>query len=514
MKRTIHRLLSIIAVLFTVITPVVGQTVKPPAGNGDAIRTWTSSDGKSLQATLVSADKINVVLRLKGGRTYKLPLSKLSEADRTFIADLRSKGLTIEVGRMPEETSIARQLRVEEVSPQVFTTEHFEFHSPGQKVSKKFISEAARIYEGTYEAMSKLPVGIQMRLPKGLNKFRGIFMDQYSFDTAVAELTRPEPSKTPRPPKPGDPPPGVRFPGDMRTVVLGVYSTKRKELLVPFSSLGVKMLGKTQITLSGSGNSSTLIHEIVHQLMHDYIPIVPIWFSEGFSEYMNATPYQRGRFEFKNIESGLKAHLGKKYQIRPGGAIRMTHPQIILEQWTNNWPSSMDSYRDSMLLFYYFMHLDRKDKSGAPIAAFFNIIDQDDFDMDEFMTEYKTAADKFIKLQDEYNRQVTIYNDVLGKFKQYVIEYNERVTRLNKEIDSGVPESNRTKLGAKPAPPTPPKKLDVPDILNSNRGSIPNFVLVVNEKARKALLRDRSYSDLAKSMESGFSEMGISIQFR
>lgn len=51
-------------------------------------RTWTSSDGKKLQADFVSATAETVTLKLsKGGRTVELPLSRLSEADQTFVKE-------------------------------------------------------------------------------------------------------------------------------------------------------------------------------------------------------------------------------------------------------------------------------------------------------------------------------------------------------------------------------------------------------------------------------------------
>jgi len=274
------------------------------------------------------------------------------------------------------------------------------------------------------------------------------------------------------------------------------------------------MLGKTQMTLRGSDNSSTLIHEIVHQLMHDYLPIVPLWFSEGFSEYMNAAPYNKGHFDFKNIDSGLKEHLQKKYGARQGQIIRMTAPKDILEKWTKRWPASMESYRDSMLLFYYFMHLDQKDKSGAPIASFFNIVDQMDFDMEKFISEYTRAAEEFTKTREKFNGQVSIYNDELAKYKVAALEYNERLFRLNNEIATGVPEAKRTKLGAVPTQPIPPIQIVLPDILKNNRGGAPDVIKGINENARKALLRDRSYSDLEKSLIHNFAEMDISITIR
>lgn len=51
-------------------------------------RTWTSSDGKKLEAEFVSATETHVVLkRRKDGRTFTLALSRLSAADQSYIKE-------------------------------------------------------------------------------------------------------------------------------------------------------------------------------------------------------------------------------------------------------------------------------------------------------------------------------------------------------------------------------------------------------------------------------------------
>ena len=51
-------------------------------------RTWTSSDGKTLEAEFVSATDTEVTLkRDKDGKTFTLPLSRLSKDDQTFVKE-------------------------------------------------------------------------------------------------------------------------------------------------------------------------------------------------------------------------------------------------------------------------------------------------------------------------------------------------------------------------------------------------------------------------------------------
>lgn len=55
-------------------------------------RTWTSTDGKKLQADFVSADDTSVTIkRKKDGRVFTLPLNKLSATDQAFVKKKRDE---------------------------------------------------------------------------------------------------------------------------------------------------------------------------------------------------------------------------------------------------------------------------------------------------------------------------------------------------------------------------------------------------------------------------------------
>ncbi len=60
-----------------------------PERPGDSLRDWTNADGKTIQASYVSADDEKVTLRLKNGKTSKYPIDKLSEGDQAFIKEQR-----------------------------------------------------------------------------------------------------------------------------------------------------------------------------------------------------------------------------------------------------------------------------------------------------------------------------------------------------------------------------------------------------------------------------------------
>ena len=476
------------------------------AQRGNASRTWTSSDGRSLQGQLVSAGKGNVVIKVKGGQRYEFPLTRLSEADQDYIRELSAKGLTIEVGHMPAETRIPTQVKVEG-GPQAFTTEHFEFHTD-QKVSKAFISEAARVYEGTYQALSELPVGLKMNPPEGMDRFRGLFMSREAFQRELDSMNTPTPTTS------GG---GVVVPPRPRTstaTIAGVYSPKRKELLVPYTSLGARDSG-SQKTLRKSSDTSTLVHEVVHQVMHDYLPLMPLWFTEGFSEYLNAVPYQNGRFEFKNLERGLKEHLAKKYRVRDG-QVEMRYPEIVLTKMTENFPGDvMAGYQDSMLLFIYLMHFDRPDAVGAPIAAFLKNYDIDNFNPQQFIADYNAAVKKYNAERLIYNEKVTRYNAELTNFKAKVDAYNDRLDEIVKSRQLGLPDSQIPKPLPEPTdkPPTPPEKLVVPKILKDNPNGPTDVFANIHKSATKVVTRDRTMDELASRLRKAYADIGIHITF-
>lgn len=61
--------------------PSVGA---PPAGPG--IRTWTSSDGRKLEASIVGLAGTDVRLRSADGKDFPVPMARLSEGDSQYIA--------------------------------------------------------------------------------------------------------------------------------------------------------------------------------------------------------------------------------------------------------------------------------------------------------------------------------------------------------------------------------------------------------------------------------------------
>ena len=56
-----------------------------------AERTWTSADGRTLVASLISVKNGTGSFKRKDGKPFELPLAKLSEADQKLIAEAEKK---------------------------------------------------------------------------------------------------------------------------------------------------------------------------------------------------------------------------------------------------------------------------------------------------------------------------------------------------------------------------------------------------------------------------------------
>lgn len=479
-----------------VLAAIVWLAVVPFAsGQHRENRTWTSSDGRTLEGSLLHANAESVRLRLSNGQEYDVPLSRLSERDRDYVEDMAATGRTVKVKPMPKETKIDTQITVEG-GPRNFHTPHFEFGTD-QGVSKSFIGEASRVFEGTLHAVASLPLGIDPKPAEGATRFRTLFLGRNAFDVQISGLVKPS---TPNP-----------FGGT--TTVAGIYIPKRKEVLVPFSSLETGRSG-SQITLRRTSDTSTLIHEIVHQVMHDWLVMTPVWFSEGLAEYVAAVPYQNGRFEFQNIERGIAETLEEQYYISKGTPIQMIHPADLIEMKSSHWRGTSDDYLSSMLLVYYFMNLDQPDKPGAALAGYLHLLQKGMSDTENSIAEHNSLVNDFEKKRLAFNEEVKKFNDSLLRYRKEVDEYNYRVKFYNEQLRNNVAKEDLIEVGDEPVEPgDPPERPEVPAELKSNGGTF-DMSVAIHNVARPALIRDRNLDELGKSVAAALSEAGVPVTMK
>ncbi len=488
-----------------VVLGVVSVTVTARAEH--PVRTWKSSDGRTIEAALVQADRTNVILKLRNGREATVPLERLSEEDRRHIATLAETGRTLRVGPMPEETKIDPNLPAEG-GPKVYTTRHFTFECETE-VTKAFISEASRVFEGTFEAVRALPLGIDPKPAEGETRFRTRFLERGTF---VNEFLRNrEEENTPPEGGPAVAPTGAGT--DNVANVAGVYIPRRKEVLVPYSSLGVSMSG-SKVSLRRSSDTSTLIHEVTHQVMHEWLAVTPLWVGEGLAEYLSAVPYQNGRFEFKNAAAGLKEALEQDFGIAEGREVMIHRPHELVDQSNAAWTGVPQDYLSALMLTYYFIHLDQPEKPCATLAAYLALLRDSREEVENHISEHNRAVREFEEKRLAYNEEVGKFNAALTAFKAEVDAYNGRVDTYNTQLRNGVPEGERIEVGAEPVAPTPPADLEVPEILRAAGDGRPvDFLAKMKNTARPALLRGRGNEQLDQEVVAAFAGMGIEVGF-
>jgi len=310
------------------------------------VRTWTSNDGHKTEAKLLSLEKDQAVLELASGKTVNVPLARLSVADQDYIK--KNAGPQRSVAPMakrawPDVVEVSsRSLEVKAVEENaadksyVYRSEFFQFTAQ-DKFAVSVMKEIARTFEATHALVKALPWGIDPKPPSDLGYYQAKF---YATRRSYILDGGPENSG-------------------------GVYFSRDRIFRVPFESLGMELRGKTWYKNENYRND-TLVHEITHQMMHDFIPYLPLWVTEGTAEYAEMLPFNAGKFLVSSHERGLKEYLkefAERRSINPPdvGSIA-EHMNMTSQKWHNKANESNKEqgrlYFASCLLVYYFNHLD------------------------------------------------------------------------------------------------------------------------------------------------------------
>jgi predicted peptidase len=97
-------------------------------------RTWTSTDGKAIEAEFVSATEKEVTIERADGKTFTLPLTRLSDDDRAWIAENKDAAMTagagegLSEGGAPIEGEFA-ELITDEIALSTFGDLPFAFYA-------------------------------------------------------------------------------------------------------------------------------------------------------------------------------------------------------------------------------------------------------------------------------------------------------------------------------------------------------------------------------------------------
>ena len=421
--------------LFATLATAQLQVFDPP-------RNWNTAEGQAFQASLVSYDGTTVVLRMPNGSRAQAPAARLSADDQHYLVEWQKK--------QPINTSLPEKVGVEtsQVTTQVvnedaaagkfvYRTPHFEFISEG-KFNQTLLRDVARDFEATFELLKALPWGIEPKPPSGAYFHARLLKDRESYYAAG----------------------GLQNSG-------GMYNSRQEFFLVPFESIGVKLLGKSYAK-DENFETHTLVHELTHQMMHFWLDYLPQWVVEGTAEYTGTLPLHTGQFRLAAAKSGLRDYLAfLKNRTRNGVPAPYPLEQlfpITNEQWNEvlerDPRASSQLYFTSFLLVYYFMHLDGKG-DGQLFARYFREVG-----------ETRKSVEDYYQAMEAFKQQpgVTVNPDGSFTYRRDLVL---------------------------------PKR---PGVLES-----PAARADFQKKTLQILLDGRTEADLMKQIRSGYSRLGIQL---
>lgn len=230
----------------------------------------------------------------------------------------------------------------------IYHTEHFEFCCDAP-IGPDAVRHFARVFEATWMLNCQLPLDLRPA-PETMRKwFRARIL---STDEAYLATGAPVGSG-------------------------GFYSRSDKTIYVPISNLGMSVVAGKRVQVDRSVEANeTLIHEITHQMMSRWLPRLPIWYSEGAAEYIGMADFVHGRFFLSGMEVRLKNALQKRGAFIDKSLYHypMISPSELLAIEHREWGAALGgegaslNYTSSLLLTYFFYHLDGDKKASNVIA--------------------------------------------------------------------------------------------------------------------------------------------------
>jgi hypothetical protein len=365
-------------------------------GSGSRLRDWTSADGKAISGRMLSTDGQSVSLRVKStGKIAKVPLARLSVADRAFVAET-GWAQPRPWSRWPNDIKLGLgDVDVRLVSSDggryVYQSKHFEFVSEAE-LAQTPAKDIARMFEATYSLLQASPWGV-LAQPKG-DRFRAeLYASRESYIKA------------------GGP-----------TQSAGVYMIQKKVFMVPFETLGLEET-PSGWQRSKDYSTRTLIHELTHMMMDDALVGMPMWLAEGAAEYMELMPMKIGTFSpsshlaavreqhstqrnfdlLKTLtmsrevwDNGGTAEPAQPPQSSfPGGMVMRPPGQTIF----GRQEEMLSLYEAGLLLTYYFIHFDG-DGDAARLRRFISACVKNSQRLDHYIVlceQYEKAFETFKK---------------------------------------------------------------------------------------------------------------------
>ncbi len=479
-------------VTFLLTAPAVSWAGEPE------VRVWTNREGVPLRGVMIDLDARTVRVDLYRGPEVTIDRKLLSDADKAYLEEWEAIGFGLDVGRWPSDlrpmiTFAARPLGETKPGNWVYATPNFEFHCDVE-LAPSLIKRYSLAFESTLFAVQRLPLNLDPS-PSEERFVVRLFKNRNDY---------------------------LRAGGPQGSA--GVYVLETSEILVPMASLGVREVGQRVAIDRKRFDAGTLIHEITHQVMHEWLDVLPVWFVEGFAEYLAAVPFDDARFHFRDSAEGLRRHLTAEYGLRESGEgvfrLDVLHPDDLMDlthaQWAGAVPNARAAslnYRSALLFTYYLIHL-QGSGDAASLVAYLKQAKAMEQEMKAFVDRYNAAVQSYNTHLDTYNAAVLRYNQELRDFRASVEAFNRRVRTYNRQVEQGLAEAERIRVEPHPgAPPEPPQKPLLPEILRDTPVEGESLDLSEAERtARRSLYRRRSGDELWTDMAERFRQEGIELR--
>jgi hypothetical protein len=327
-----------------------------------ALRSWTSADGRKMEAAFVALEGDAVKVRLANGSTVDVPLARLSAADQTFAKSQTAAPATTATApgevaaskiwprsfSLPDRPEVVVVKEDTEKNEYIYRSPHYEFQCDS-KLGSNVVREFGRIFESTWMLNCMLPLDLKPQ-PE---KLREIFLARlFTNKSDYMEAGGIEGSA-------------------------GVYMSAKKALMVPLQSLGVKMVGsRVSLENNSDDDMATLIHEITHQMMNHWLGRLPTWYIEGSAEYVEMLEYKRnGGFSLIGLGRQLQGYARRMNYSGGGKSFTMIDLEELMTIDGRRWAAALgqdraatENYGSAGLLTYYFYHLDGNGDAANIIA--------------------------------------------------------------------------------------------------------------------------------------------------
>ena len=341
-----------------------------------------------------------------------MPLSRLSEADQTFAREWSKQSMSrddaegavaaagagdrtvgdftdLKLGEWPKDVSADFDVdEIEEVGEDketgafIYRSPHFEFHTP-DRLSTSVVREFARIFEATFALLNEIPFGLAPQ-PIGSGDEKGYYLTKlYASREAYAAAG------------------GVPGSG-------GMFSWRRRGneysgvIHIPMQSLGVEHTGVRYI-VDHDKQSTTLTHEITHQVMMRWLPMMPTWMSEGFAEVTSCQTYNNGRFRLNSLERAVREDVTRRSN--SSRDFQMLGVEQLMKITSAEWAEMLGAgqgsrnYASANLLLTYFARLDGEG-DGAGLVDYLKAVSTG-MERDEATDKHLMRGRSFDELQEE-----------------------------------------------------------------------------------------------------------------